>query len=238
MFTVALIGPDGAGKTTVARRLDGALPMPVEYVYMGVNPDSSNHMLPTTRLLHALKRARGAPADTAGPRDPALAARAPQGNRIRRALRVVRSFLRLANRIAEEWHRQLVARRHVRRGSIVVFDRHYFADYYAYDIAHTVKRSATRRLHGFLLSRLYPQPDLVIYLDAPPELLLARKGEGTLESLGRRRHDYLELAKVMKNFVVVDASRSTDEVTAEVVELVRAFPAASSTGSSMPPADG
>ncbi|HVD10034.1 MAG TPA: hypothetical protein VNB88_05245, partial [Gaiellaceae bacterium] len=95
-----------------------------------------------------------------------------------------------------------------------------------------------RRLHGFLLSRLYPQPDLVIYLDAPPELLLARKGEGTLESLGRRRHDYLELAKVMKNFVVVDASRSTDEVTAEVVELVRAFPAASSAGSSMPRADG
>jgi len=238
MFTVALIGPDGAGKTTIARRLDGALPMPVEYVYMGVNPDASNHMLPTTRLLHTLKRARGAPPDTAGPRDPAQAERAPARNRIHHSLRVLRSFLRLANRIAEEWHRQLIAWRHVRRGSIVVFDRHYFADYYAYDISRTAKRSATRRLHGFLLVRLYPQPDLVIYLDAPPELLLARKGEGTLESLGRRRHDYLELAKVMKNFVVVDASRSTDEVTAEVVELMRTFSTTSSADSSVPPAAG
>jgi len=31
-FTVALIGPDGAGKTTVARALEGVLPFPVEYL--------------------------------------------------------------------------------------------------------------------------------------------------------------------------------------------------------------
>jgi shikimate kinase len=31
-FTVALIGPDGAGKTTVARRLQRELALPVEYV--------------------------------------------------------------------------------------------------------------------------------------------------------------------------------------------------------------
>ncbi|MGH3091699.1 MAG: hypothetical protein ACRDOG_05135, partial [Gaiellaceae bacterium] len=55
-FTVALIGPDGAGKTTVARRLEGSLEGPVKYLYMGVNPDASNHLLPTTRLAHALKR--------------------------------------------------------------------------------------------------------------------------------------------------------------------------------------
>jgi hypothetical protein len=61
MFTVALIGPDGAGKTTIGRRLEHALPRPVKYIYMGVNLDSSNVMLPTTRLVKAIKRALGAP---------------------------------------------------------------------------------------------------------------------------------------------------------------------------------
>lgn len=231
MFTVALIGPDGAGKTTVARRLEDALPVAVKYLYMGVNPDSSNHVLPTTRLVHALKRARGAKPDTAGPRDPRTLAGAPANGR-RRVVSSARSFLRLANRLAEEWHRQLVASVHVRRGSIVVFDRHFLADYYAYDVAGGVTRPLTRRLHGFVLSRLYPRPDLVIYLDAPAEVLLARKGEGTLELLTRRRSEYLELARVMRNFRVVDASRPVDEVTHDVVELIGAFSAGRTLGPS------
>src|SRR5947208_16695713 len=32
-FTVALIGPDGAGKTTVAHELDQLLAIPVKYIY-------------------------------------------------------------------------------------------------------------------------------------------------------------------------------------------------------------
>jgi hypothetical protein len=70
-FTVALIGPDGAGKTTVARRLEQTgLEVPVKYLYMGINADASNHLLPTTRLVRALKRARGVPPDAGGPPDP------------------------------------------------------------------------------------------------------------------------------------------------------------------------
>ena len=57
MTTVALIGADGAGKTTVARRLPDLLPVPVRYLYMGVSTDSSNVMLPTTRVTRRIKRA-------------------------------------------------------------------------------------------------------------------------------------------------------------------------------------
>ena len=221
-FTVALIGPDGAGKTTVARRLEGSLDVPVKYLYMGVNPDASNHLLPTTRLAHALKRRRGALPDTAGPPDPERPAKvAPRG--LRRVSSTSRSLLRLANRLAEEWHRQLVASHHLRRGAIVVFDRHFFADYYVYDVVRNGNRSLARRIHGFVLRRFYPRPDLVVYLDAPPEALLARKGEGTLESLARRRGEYLELSRVLKPFHVVDASRSLDEVTRDVVGLIGNF---------------
>jgi thymidylate kinase len=222
-FTVAIVGPDGAGKTTVARRLQEVLPAPVAYIYMGINPDSSNMMLPTTRLLHAVRRARGAQPDRAGPRDSRRPDPPPPRRAVRGALRTSRSFLRLGNCLAEEWYRALLAARYRRRGAIVVFDRHFFADYYAYDVAHASRRTTSRRLHGFVLSRLYPQPDLTIYLDAPAAVLLERKGEGTLDSLARRRDEYVELGGVMHSFALVDASRPLDEVTEEVARLICDF---------------
>ena len=227
MFTVALIGPDGAGKTTVGRRLERALPLPVKYVYMGVNLDSSNHMLPTTRLARAVKRLRGAAPDTGGPRDPDRETPRPK-NLVRRVAGEVKSTLGMANRIAEEWYRQGVAWSYQRRGCIVLFDRHFFADYHAYDIAAAAgaRPPLRSRVHGFLLNRVYPKPDLVIYLDAPAEVLFARKREGTLAILERRRQEYLSMRDLVRHFVVVDATRPADDVAGEVAARIREFHAA------------
>jgi thymidylate kinase len=217
-FTVALIGCDGAGKTTVARALERDTDLPVRYLYMGVSSDSSNRQLPTTRVAHLVKRRRGAAPDTAGPRLPAPEP-APAGA-VRRARRSARSTLRLLNRSAEEWYRQLLALAYQRRGQIVVFDRHFTADYHARDVA-AERRTLSRRVHGLMLTRLYPQPDLVIFLDAPPAVLHARKGEGTIASLGRRREEYFALGATLPRFRVVSATRPLPEVVGEVASIVR-----------------
>ena len=218
MTTVALIGADGSGKTTVARRLPGMLPVPVRYLYMGVSADSSNITLPTTRIARRIKRALGAPPDTAGP--PSHERCKPRSRSfLKRRLADGRAALRLGNRLAEEWYRQWRAWRWERSGAVVVFDRHFFIDYHAYDLT-GADRSWSQRLHGAVLGRLYPRPDIVVYLDAPGEVLLARKGEGSVEALERRRDEYRSIAPLVAAFVEVDATRPVDEVAAEVASAI------------------
>lgn len=223
MFSVALIGPDGAGKTTVANQLPDTLPVPVRYIYMGINRDSSNHMLPTTRIVRWIKRAAGAAPDNTGPRDPNSVDERPKGG-LRRLAKSVKSGLSLVNRISDEWYRQALATYHCLRGRIVLFDRHYFSDYYAYDIAGANGHlPLSRRIHGLMLDRLYPKPDLVIYLDAPSEVLFARKGEGSVESLERRRQEYLQMRDLVNRFAVVDANRPPEEVIRDVSQHILDF---------------
>jgi thymidylate kinase len=128
------------------------------------------------------------------------------------------------NLMAEEWYRQLVVWSYLRRGYVVLFDRHFYYDYYAHDIvSNETGLPFLRRLHGLMLKHLYPRPDLVLVLDAPPETLLARKGEGSLELLERRRQEYLALQDEIEHFVTVDATQKLGKVTREVSEIIWCF---------------
>jgi len=223
MFSVALVGPDGAGKTTLCRRLEERFPIPVKYIYMGVSTDASNVMLPTTRLLRGLKRKLGVKTEQAGPPDPNRAKSPPQGV-LKRFTSTLKSSLRLINQLSEEWYRQFMAWNYQRRGTIVVFDRHFFTDYYAYDIlAGVTPKSLAQRIHGFILTRLYPKPDLVVHLDAPAAVLYDRKSEGTLEALEHRRQEYFQLKDSFDHFVTIDASQSQDQVVQQVFGLIYEF---------------
>jgi hypothetical protein len=186
---------------------------------MGANPEAATHLLPTTRVMRAIRRRRG----TARTGDfPSDAGSQPR-SRVRAALGSIHTAAWLANRITEEWYRQLVVWRHLAAGRIVILDRHYYADYHASDVAAGAARPAGRRVHGFLLARVYPKPDLVIFLDAPPAVLLARKGEGTIEYLEQRRADYLALQDSLPHFVVVDAAQTLEVVSQRVADIVVGF---------------
>ncbi len=218
MKSVALVGPDGAGKSSIAREVARRLGRPARYLYMGVNLEQSRLMLPTTRLMMALKRARGG-----GPRMTAeWSGVGHSGRGPRRIAREAYALVRLLGWLSEEWFRATVARYYNWRGYFVVFDRHFLFDYYASHVQRQPGQLLAARLHGALLRRFYPRPDMVVCLDAPATVLHARKLEQGVDTLERRRLEYLSLSAVAPDFNVVDATRPMATVVNDVTALVRA----------------
>ena len=220
MSTVAIIGADGAGKTTIAKQLDVAASVPIKYIYMGANIESSNVSLPTSRLILYLKlRSFRKKAKRDGITDPAYVSTHHKAHRSKKYGKIG-GTLQMINRLAEASYRQLVSWIYQMRGFIVVYDRHFLFEAVSGD-----KKSArmTDRIYYWILSRLFPQPTLVIFLKAPPELLFARKEEGTLAYLAKKQADYMAQGSKMANFICVDASRPLEQVFIEVNQQITKF---------------
>ncbi len=221
MFSVAVIGPDGAGKTTIARRLEQASSLPIKYLYMGINLESSNVALPTSRFIEWLKRKR---LKNSGAPKPASASLHHRANGKHKSANPLWAAIRLLNRLAEEWYRQYLSWKIRRAGQIVVYDRHFKFDFeLERGGASAEKLRVTDKIHRWCLAKFYPQPDVVFYLDAPAEVLFARKGEATVEYLEARRQAFLRQGQVTRNFIRVDATQTADEVYNEVVAHLTTF---------------
>ena len=105
---------------------------------------------------------------------------------------------------------------HLVRSTFVIFDRYYhdlLVDPKRYRFGGSVKLAQW-------LGQLIPQPDLWILLDAPAEVLQARKQEVSFEETARQREAYLEMISNFSNSVIVDASQPLDEVVADVNKAI------------------
>lgn len=101
------------------------------------------------------------------------------------------------------------------RSTLVIYDRYY------HDLLVDPKRfryGASLWL-AEIVGRLIPQPDLWILLDAPPEVLQARKQEVSYEETARQRDEYLKLIDNLPNGYVVDASIPIDSVVKNIEKI-------------------
>jgi thymidylate kinase len=72
-----------------------------------------------------------------------------------------------------------------------------------------------------MASHLMPQPDLVLFLDAEPEVLLSRKQEVSADALAASRASYLQLCASHPRFRIIDASQPLAQVIDEVYCLIQ-----------------
>jgi thymidylate kinase len=163
---VAVLGPDGAGKSTLAASLAATLPVPTRTIYLGLY---------------------GAGLASAG-------------------------RLGFIRRVARLWRGWGIGLWHRLRGRVVVYDRH------AFDAVLAPARSTAKgRVRRWALLHAIPDPALVLILDAPAELLFARKGEHDVAILDAQRRGYLALAARLRSAEVVDATRDPEAVRRDAV---------------------
>jgi thymidylate kinase len=100
---------------------------------------------------------------------------------------------------------------HLRRESrsgVVLFDR-YHGDLLVDPIRY---RYGGPMWLARLAGRLMPQPDLVIFLDAPPDVLLSRKQEVGRDALEIARREYLKFCRGRSRYLIIDASQPLEMV--------------------------
>ena len=187
-MTVAVIGPDGSGKSSV-----------IERVLADLAP-----AFRATRYLHLRPRVVGGGQASAGPATEPHAL--PSRGRIASVAKLVHMLLDyVAGYALRVWPLR-------RRSTLVVFDRYY----------HDLLVDPKRYRYGGPMSlarwaaKWVPGPDLWVLLDAPGDVLQARKSEVSAEESGRQRQSYLELAAHLWNAAVVDASQELPRVALEV----------------------
>ena len=186
---------------------------------MGVNIDASSRALPTSRLVGYLQRRRNGSHDEGRACDEPSQARKGGSTPLQAK---VWAAARLASDMADEWYRQLLSWAYQAFGYIVIYDRHYLFDF-SLDGVGFDQQSFDRRIHRWFLTRLYPRPDLVIYLDAPAEALFARKGEKSIKELDQRRRAYIQQGRRTSNFVLIDATPPLPEVYKQVARCILEF---------------
>ena len=193
-LSVVLLGPDGAGKSSVA----SALAADLAPAFSGVRRASFPPAL--------LQRLHRPCADTVSCPH-ALPVRSPAMS----ALRALGYWS-----VHHLFCFRLLARLRAARSVLTVHDRHLvdaLVDPRRYRYG-----GPMRLLHAIWW--LGPRPDLVILLDAPPEVLQQRKQEVPFAETARQCRDYRQLVAMLPQGHIIAADRPFDEVVRAADDLI------------------
>ena len=189
---IAFMGPDGCGKSLVLNAVSSEFAPSFRNV-------ASYHLRP--RLIGRRPSSRGPVTD-------------PHGQPPRSKVASIAKLIDLWLDYALGYLARILPG--VIRTQLALFDRCF------YDLLVDSKRIRYGGPPGLLkmAARFCPGPDLVILLDAPPEVLWARKREVPFDEVVRQRAAYLEMANTLPTAVIVNAAQPAEKVIHDAIEAI------------------
>jgi thymidylate kinase len=125
------------------------------------------------------------------------------------------SLVKIGAWLVEEWYAAIFQDD---KETLLICDRYY----------HDLLIDPKRYRYGAPLSvarivgRLIPRPNLWVLLDAPAEVLQARKQEVPLEETVRQRQAYFDFVSQQQHHAIIDASQPLEKVVAAVESVILA----------------
>jgi thymidylate kinase len=192
-----IVGPDGVGKSTLARCLLGRLDQTVELHHSYWRPG----LLPMPGTLVG-KSPIGLVTDPHG--------RSPHG--------FTKAMLRLAyyavDFLVGYW---VVYWPILRRGGNIIVERGW------QDLVVDSRRYLMpNRFPARVLGAVIPRPDVIVILEAPVEIILERKRELTADEIARQLHEWKHSAKARRGVLHLDARAEPGKLATAVINYLEA----------------
>lgn len=200
-FFLTLLGPDGAGKTTIAKLLvESEVAKKLfprrKYFYRRFE-------VPWKKVVTAIKGAGGPKFETEVREDGAIVPMEPFQASIYALYLALEYFT--GHGFLRWWKSN---------AGLVVFDR-YFFDYLVFE---DFQRAPSWLLR--LLARIVPRPDALIYLQNDPETIHARKAERSVPEIARQVKICEELVTLLPPAYIIETSKRPEEIIEEIKGII------------------
>jgi len=198
---VALIGPDGSGKTTVTEQLVGSLDR-----HFDICRPCHGHfgLLPELKIFRNMFRQSGGLRNTT-----ASSSRNPSTDHTK-AHGLGRVLVYVIYYGLDYFLGHWIVRGFQARGDLLIFDR------YFYDIFLQYGYRKTPRCFWPIFKRILPRPDLVVYLYNDPAVIHQRKPELTVEQITEQAAKCSRLVENLPYAVTCRTDRSVERVVDDI----------------------